>query len=232
MGVTELLARLALTFIVLLVLTRLMGRKEISQMTFFNFVSAVAIGSLAADSVMSDTVSLRNGMIVLLAWAVFTLGAGWFEMKSKTASSWMNGQPIMVVKHGKVMERSLRKTRLTMDELLSLLRKKGAFSVAEVDYAVFETDGQLSLMKKDLHQQVTKKDLSIQISASSPIPIPTTVISDGSLVRKNMKELNLDEEWLLQQLRSAGIAKVADVFYAEVLKDGALHIDRRDEGGK
>ncbi|WP_077623019.1 DUF421 domain-containing protein [Sediminibacillus massiliensis] len=227
MNLPELLGRIAIGFIVLFVLTRIMGRKEISQMTFFNFVSAIAVGSITANLVVNQNLSIRNGVIALVGWTAFTLLMGFMDMKSKKARKVLTGDPIMVIKEGKIVESALAKCRLDLDSLKAMLRRNNVFSLNEVDYATFETNGKLSVMKKDEKQGLTKKDMNI-LSSSNKYPVGTEVISDGKVVSQNLTKLNLDQQWLDQQLQQAGIDDVSKVFYAEVEPDGSLFIDDKE----
>ncbi|PFG12204.1 YetF domain-containing protein [Bacillus sp. es.036] len=229
MALTTLLIRLSLSFITLLLLTRIMGRKEISQMTFFNFVSAIALGTLGASLAIDSSLSVRNGMIALVAWTLFTILMGYADLKSKTMRLGVKGSPKIVVRNGKIMENELRKLRLDLDSLNLLLRKKNVFSLKDVDYAIFETDGTLSVLKKDNKQPVTKGDQGITSKAQKIYPISAPLIEDGQLNRKSLNEMNVDEGWLLQQVQAKGIQSVSDVFYAELQKDGSLFIDKRDD---
>lgn len=224
----ELSFRLVLSFIMLLIITRVMGRKELSQITFHNFVSAVAIGNIGASLAIDDSLDLLNGIYALIGWTLFTVGLGYLDIKSKRLMKWFNGDALIVIKGGKIMEGALRKARLDLDSLNLMLRKKNVFSITDVDYAIFETDGTLSVMKKDNKQSVTKEDLGF-IKSSSVIPIGTEVISDGNINERNLKTLNLSPLWLEQQLRKAGVNDPSDIFYAEVQKDGSLYIDRKND---
>ncbi|MDQ0231642.1 uncharacterized membrane protein YcaP (DUF421 family) [Metabacillus malikii] len=141
MGLMELMLRVAIGFFVLFTLARIMGRKEISQMTFFNFVSAIAIGSITANLVVSRNLSIRNGVLALVGWAAFTLIMDVIDIKSKRARIITTGDPIIVIKEGKIVERALKKSRLDLDALNTMLRQKNIFAVADVDYAIFETNG-------------------------------------------------------------------------------------------
>ncbi|MGP4074957.1 YetF domain-containing protein [Halobacillus sp. K22] len=229
MDVTELLIRLVLAFTILLVLTRIMGRKEISQLTFFNFVSAISIGTIGASLAIDASLSVRNGLIALVSWALFTVFLGYMDIKSKDVRSVIDGHPLIVVKQGKVLEGALKKARLDLDSLHVLLRKKNVFSINEVDYAIFETDGTLSVMKKTGDQPFTKKDANAVTRSPAVYPIPTTLVSDGKIVEANLQLLNIDQKWLHQQLKSAGVLSISDVFYAEVQKDGSLYVDQRND---
>jgi uncharacterized membrane protein YcaP (DUF421 family) len=122
-----------------------MGRKEISQMTFFNFVSAISIGTLGASLAIDSSISIRNGLIALIAWSAFTIITGFLDIKSPKFRLAVEGQPVIVIKNGKIMNRALRKVRLDLDALNTLLRKKNVFSVSDVNYAIFEIVGTLSV---------------------------------------------------------------------------------------
>lgn len=229
MPIMELIIRLAIAFITLLALTRIMGRKEISQMTFFNFVSSISIGTLGASLAIDSSISILNGLIALIAWSAFTIITGFLDIKSPKFRFAIEGQPLIVIKHGKIMEEALRKVRLDIDALNSLLRKKNIFAVSDVDYAIFETDGTLSVMKKETVQPLTKSDMHIKPKTVSYSPIDTSLISDGVIKKGNLEKLNLDVQWLEQQLKQSGINSVSEVFYAEVQKDGTLFIDTKND---
>jgi uncharacterized membrane protein YcaP (DUF421 family) len=228
MGIAELFIRISTGFIVLFTLARIMGRKEISQMTFFNFVSAIAIGSIAANLVVSQNLSIRNGVLALTGWTVFTLLMDYIDINSKKARKVTTGDPIIVIKEGKIVERSLKKSRLDIDALKTMLRQKNIFSLAEVDYAIFETNGKLSVMPKEPKKPLTKSDMNKVNTSNIVVPLPTEVITDGIVLTNNLRKLKLDQKWLEKQLQHAGVKSAADVFYAEVQQDGTLFMDNRD----
>ncbi|MBY0095857.1 YetF domain-containing protein [Mesobacillus maritimus] len=227
MNILELITRIAIGFVVLFTMTRIMGRKEVSQMTFFNFTSAIAIGSIAANLVVSPNTSIRNGVIALAGWTAFTLLMDVIDIKSKEARKVTTGDPIIVIKEGKIVERALRKSRLDVDALNAMLRQKNIFSLADVDYAIFETNGKLSVMPKETKQPLTKSDMNI-MTQTKQYPLPTEVITDGRILSNNLSKLNLDEKWLEQQLQNAGVNSVSDVFFAQVQQDGTLLIDAKN----
>ncbi|GAM14511.1 DUF421 domain-containing protein [Mesobacillus selenatarsenatis] len=229
MDLLELILRIAIGFIVLFSMARWSGRKEISQMTFFNLVSAIAFGSIAAALVVNPSVSILNGIIALLGWAAFTVLTDQIHIKSKNARKLLMGDPVIVIKKGKIMENALRQTRLDTDSLQAMLREKSIFSMSDVDYAIFETDGKLSVMKKESKQTVTKSDMNIAMSSGNFVPLSTELVSDGVANVQNLNKMNKDHNWLNEQLQQAGVQSVDDVFYAEVQTDGKLYIDKRDD---
>ncbi|MFC2947742.1 YetF domain-containing protein [Virgibacillus sediminis] len=229
MTIQELLLRIVLAFLTLLALTRIMGRKEISQMTFFNFVSGISLGTIGASLAVDSTLSIRNGLIALIGWTIITIVLGFIDIKSKPVRLAIEGQPRVLVKEGQIMEDEMRKVRLDVDALNALLRQKNVFSLAEVDYAVFETSGKLSVRKKQPYQSVTKSDFAIQQNTPILYPASTQIISDGEIVNSNLDKLKLDQEWVEEQLNLSGITSISDVFYAEVQRDGTLYIDKKND---
>lgn len=229
MNQLELLLRIAIGFIVLLSMARWAGRKEISQMTFFNLVSAIAFGSIAAALVINPSVSITNGIIALLGWAAFTVLTDLIHIKSKRARKFIVGDPVIVIKNGKIMEDALRQTRLDTDSLQARLREKSIFSMTDVDYAIFETDGKLSVLKKESKQTVMKSDLNIGKSQGNLVPLSTELVSDGKVNQINLAIVNKDLNWLDSQLQQAGVQSINDVFFAEIQPDGNLYIDKRDD---
>ncbi|WP_018930894.1 YetF domain-containing protein [Gracilibacillus lacisalsi] len=230
MDFTELTLRIVSSFLVLLLLTRIMGRKELRQLTFFNFVSGIAVGSIAASLVVNQNLDIWAGIYALSGWAILTIIMGLIDIKSKTARTVIQGQPVILIKQGKIMEDEMRKARLDIDALNGLLRKKNIFSITDVQYAIFETDGTLSVMKKEEKQTLTKGDSNIQVVNTEPFPIATEVITDGKINKENLSKLNLDENWLEKQLKQASVNDISDIFFAEIQKDGTLYIDIRDDG--
>ncbi|USP96186.1 YetF domain-containing protein [Bacillus vallismortis] len=227
MPIPQLIIRLIIAFITLLVLTRLMGRKEIAQLTFFNFVSAISIGTIGASLAIDSTLNIRNGFIALFAWSAFTIIVGFLDIKFPAFRFAVEGQPVILIRKGKIMDKQLRSVRLDLDALQTLLRKKNIFSLADVNYAIFETDGSLSVLKKQAKQNVTKKDMNVQ-GENAKVSHPASVIADGKVREDNLKKLNLNKQWLMDQLKESGIQHPKEVFYAEVQTDGTLYIDKKE----
>jgi len=154
----------------------------------------------------------------------------YIAFKSKKARILLDDQPTIVVYEGKIVEASLKKTRLHLNDLSMMLREQSIFSIKDVHYALLETNGELSVLKKTEQQSATKKDVNATIQV--PKYLPTEVIAEGKISTRNLTELNLTEEWMHEQLKKQGIGKVENVFFAEVQTDGSLHIDMKAEDGK
>lgn len=224
MDIFQLLLRTTITFIVLLTLARILGNKQMSHLTFFNYITGITIGSVAANIISLDNKPFINEFIGLTWWCILTGLTGYINLKSGNIRRIIDGQPTIMIKRGKIMKHSLSSNRLNMDDLSMLLRKQNIFSITEVEYAILEPDGNLSVMKKQSHQQVTKADM--EIPASNAKYIPSEIIVDGKIINHTLKELNLNKNWLKKQLRQQNITSIEDVFYAEIQSDGTLFVDK------
>nr|WP_330218400.1 DUF421 domain-containing protein [Sporosarcina globispora] len=227
--VNETILRVTISFLVLFLLARVMGRKEIGQMTFFNWATAIGIGSIAGNLAVNESTLIKDGVIALIVWTLFTIILDMIDLKSKQGRLVTTGDPLIVIKAGRIIEGALKKSRVDLDELQALLRQKDVFSFKDVDYAILETNGELSVLKKESEQPVTKMDLIISSSKMVHIPLPAEVISDGKVNTDNLSKLQLDKSWLDQELQKANIQSVEDVFFAQVQQDGTLYIDRKNK---
>ncbi len=214
MDFLETISKTTLTFFVLLILTRTLGKKQLSQLTFFNYITGITIGSLAANTILNKGNNYLNDMINLIWWTVLTFLVSFLTLKSPKVRTMLEGEPTIVIKNGKILRKALKETGLNLDDLTMLLRDKDVFSIKEVDYAILEPDGKLSVLKK-------------QETGKTRLYVPTEIITDGNLIKRNLEELGLDETWLYEELKAQGIYSVGHVFYAEIQEDGSLHIDKK-----
>lgn len=219
----EMIMRATGAFIVLLIMTRLMGRKQLSQLTFFNYITGISLGTLAA-SIASDTnVNYINGLTSLIWWSLLTMLVGFISLKSSDARIIIDGQPVIVIKKGKILEKELGKLRMNMDDLSMLLREQKVYSIKDVENAIFEANGKLSIMLKPDQQPITRQDQNIL--SVQPKYMPTTLVTDGKVVDKNLQANGITLDWLTNQLNASGLS-VEDVFFVELQVDGTLYIDK------
>lgn len=222
----EMLIRSTCAFAAILLLARIIGKKQLSQLTFFHYVTGITFGSIAAEISAQVETPFLDGLVSLIWWTVLTIFVSFLSLKSKKARVLFDDKPMILIHSGIIMADNLKKSRLHTDELTMLLREQSIFSLDEVLYAVFETNGQLSVMKKPAYETATKQDVKVDISL--PELIPTEVISDGKVILENLIELNLTEEWLLKKLHKKNINSPADVYFAQILGNGSLYISMKN----
>ena len=219
----EMILRTTGAFVALLVLARILGKKQLSQLTFFHYITGIAFGSIAAEMAGQTDVKFLNGLTSLIWWAVLTLLASYIALKSSKIRVVLDDQPSIVVKEGAIMENALKKERLHINDLMMMLREQSIFSLQDVQYAILETNGELSVMKKVAQQEATKQD--VKAPTSAPKYLPTELISDGKIMKKNLTELSLTEEWLMKELRKKGVESADQVFLAQLQDDGSLFVE-------
>lgn len=212
-------------FFLTLVLVRLLGKRSISRLTPFNFVSYIVIAVLAALISANIITNFAFGLITLLVWVLFPIALDYLSMKSKRIHDLINGKETVLIKHGKVMEESLLKARLTGEELLRELRNKNAFNLADVEFAVMETTGDINIYLKSDKKPVTAHDLGITVA---PQAEPQTIILDGNILNEPLSSLGLNKEWLGIQLENTGVS-LDNVFIGQVDSSGDLYLDLFDD---
>ncbi len=223
--VFEALLSTTASFIVLLLLTRLLGKKQMSQLTFFNYITGITIGSIAANIVTLEGKDFAETISSLIWWCLLTYIVDFVVIKVPKARVLLDGEPSIVIKKGEIQYETLKNLRLDIDNLLTLMREKDVFTITDIDYGIIEPNGELTIMKKPDKQTVTKKDLNI--IPNPQLFMPTQIIISGLIVKTNMKELNLSYDWLYEQLHNNGVDKVSDVLYAELQPNGSLYIDKK-----
>ena len=204
----------------LVVLARSIGRKLLAQMSYFDFTVAITIGSIS----VSYVVQMIQGMWVLIAPILLALLAITFDfihLKSLRLRKFAEGEPVVVIQNGQILEKGMKRLRYHMDNLESQLRDKGIFDFNEVEFAVLEPHGQLSVLKKSQYLPVTPYDMNLSTKYKG---LSTEIIKDGQVLEKNLKQNNLTRDWLEQELKKHNIVHVSDVVYAALNTSGVLYV--------
>lgn len=220
------LIRSVAAFFLLLIMARIMGKKQISQLTFFDYCVGITIGSIAATLSVDQNIKIVNGLVSLTIWGVFPIILAYFGMKSIIFSKITDGKATILIRNGEVLDKNLKKNLLTINELLMLLREKGIFKVADVEMAVMETNGELSVMLKTNQQPVTPQVLGIPLEQEHG---PAILIMDGKLLKRSLKNLGLSKEWLEGEVQKYGAKDIRDVFLAQIDSRGSIYVDLYDD---
>ncbi|MFJ7916581.1 MULTISPECIES: DUF421 domain-containing protein [unclassified Lysinibacillus] len=225
-GYIQVVVQTVITFFVLLTLTRFLGKKQLSHLTFFNYVTGITIGSIAANMVILKTIVFTKFLLSLIVWCTLTTLISYIALKSGKARTFLDGQPTIVIKKGKIDRKALANTKINIDDLTMMIRQYQIFSITEIDYAILEPNGMLSILKKPEFQGTQKMDLNI--SPPPPIFIPIEVITDGKLLPQNLLEVGKSREWLDNELKKEKIQSIEEVFYAEIQPNGKIFIQKFD----
>lgn len=211
--------RSVIGFFSLLIFTRIIGKEQISQLTFFDYVLGITIGSIAASLTTDLSSRAWPHWIGLLSWAALGYLMELITLKWRYAAKYLEGEPTIVIMNSKIMEKSLKKMKYRVSDIMALLRNKGVFDLNQVDFAIIEPNGQISVLKKPEHMPLTPKDMQIKVM---PNGISTELIYDGIIIEENLTQLNKDKAWLLKELNKQGIKDVSEVFLATLNPAGSL----------
>lgn len=218
---TETCLRSLAAIAALFALARLMGKRQISQLTFFDYVSGISIGSIAAAMAVDPTIGYARGLAGMLVFTLFTVALYMASLKSYGARKLLEGKPIIVIQDGKILEKNLKKTRLTVNDLLEECRLKNAFLIADIAYAILETKGELSILMKPQRQPLTPQDMNLQVSGAG---VCTNLVVDGTLLAGNLALLAVDGAWLAEEIAKLGISDLSGVLLCCMDQNGKLYV--------
>ncbi|MCP3764878.1 DUF421 domain-containing protein [Domibacillus sp. A3M-37] len=221
----EVVSRGLLALLVLFLITKWLGKKQISQISFFEYVTGITIGNIGAEMVTGLDKSIVNAVLGMGIFAAVPYLAGSLSLKNKTFRDFVEGHGVVFIKGGKIMEDNLKKERYTTDELLELLRQKDVFQVSEVEFAVLESTGNLSVLLKKENQPLTPKDLNLTVAS---VKEPQTVIMDGNILDDPLATIGRSRGWLHTELDKLGVT-IENVFLGQVNSYGELTVDLFDD---
>ncbi|MDW7650574.1 MAG: DUF421 domain-containing protein [Bacillota bacterium] len=219
---TNVLIRGLIGFFLLLILARLMGKRQITQITYFDYIVGITIGSIAAELTFSPFIRASNFILGMIIWSVIPIMISKGELKSFRFRTLIEGKSTTLIKNGEILEENLRKEALTVDELMLLLRKKDVFTLSDVESAILEKNGELTLMKKSQLEPLTPKDVSMVVEKEGA---PCIVIIDGNLMEKNLTDYGYTKEWLFGEINKQGASDFSDVFLAQIDSLGDVYVD-------
>jgi uncharacterized membrane protein YcaP (DUF421 family) len=211
--------------VMLFLIARILGKKQISQLTFFEYIFGITLGELAGFMSTDIAANYVHGIVALATWFLFAYLFEIMTMKSITLRHWFEGSGTVMIKDGKVLENNLKKERFTGDELMESLRKKNVFNLADVEFALLEASGDLSVLVKKENQPLTAKNLGLKVA---PRPEPQMVINDGEIMDEPLERIGFTREWLKTELDKQGIP-IENVFLGQVDAYRELYLDLYDD---
>jgi uncharacterized membrane protein YcaP (DUF421 family) len=203
---------LLIGFAALFAFTKMLGKAHFSQLTPFDFISALILGELLGNAVYDPDVDIWMVLFAtsiwgLLIWSIIMATQKWSKLREP-----LEGEPTVVIRGGRLQFKALQKNRLDLNQLQTLLRQKGFFSMSQVEYAILETNGMLSVLPKPSEGTPTRAEFKLP---DRPPPLPVSLILDGELIKDNLSEAGVDEAWLKLRLDQEGLSRYEDVFFAE-----------------
>ena len=222
--IIEIVFRSIVTYIILLVLGRIIGRKLISRITFFDFIVGITLGSIAVRIALGSQESPYLATISAIVITTLVVITDYLDIKSINFRKLVDGETIILINNGKILDYNLRKVKITINKLMMLLREKDIFNIEDVALAAVESDGELSVLPKVNKQPITTGDLNISTQYNG---LMSDIIVDGKIMYNNLQCTNHDEQWVREQLKAHNINNVEEVFYAGLNDAGVLYISTK-----
>lgn len=197
----------------LFIATKIIGKRELAQMTFFEFVAGITLGEIAGFIATDHSGPIYHGFIALVIFTLFPIVMGKLALQFKWFRDFADGTATILVQHGKILEQNLKKERITPEELLEQLRLKNAFRLADVEFALMEASGGISVLLKSDGKSMSH-----------------IVISDGNIMDQELQTAGVTQEWLTQELKKRNL-HLSDVYLAQVSPNGELYIDLYEDQG-
>lgn len=215
--------RTIIMYAIVILVMRIMGKRQIGQLQPYEFVIAIMISDLATLPMQDSAIPLWTGIVPILCLLLLQLCISFAVLKSKRVRGFLCGKPCIMIKNGVVIEENLRNQMYTLDDLLEALRIKGFPDVKSVQLAILENNGELSVLPISEAQNVSRGDMAIK----APSDVVTDLIIGGCLLEDNMELLNISNDLLMHELKKSGLSKIEEVFYCYVNGAGKIIVQRK-----
>lgn len=197
----DVIIRALLSLITLFIVTKLIGKKQVSELSVFDYTIGISIGNFAAEMTLNLDTKIIHGTVAVILFGLIAYLISILTMKSIVLRRFFIGTPTIIIEDGILLEKALKKVKFDINEFLEECRSKGYFDISEIAYAILETNGDISILPKENYKPVTIKDMNLKKEKSSLL---ANVIIDGNIMKENLKNMNKDEKWLLKKLKEKG----------------------------
>lgn len=212
----------------LLIVVRLMGKREIGKLSVIDLVVSIMIAEIAVLAIEEPSKPLLFELIPIVILMGIQVLMAWVSLKSSRMRRILDGTPTVVIERGKINDREMARLRYNMDDLLTQLREKNISNVADVEFAILETSGKLSVFPKESKQTVTKEDLDVPVNRNTEIAYPTPLIVDGKVIDDHLKKIGKTRFWLKNEIQKHGHKDFKTIAFCSIDSRGKIYIDLKD----
>ena len=209
----DVLIRALLSLITLFLVTKLLGKKQVSQLSLFDYVIGISIGNFAAEMTINLESQELNGIFAVVIFGLVAYIISVLTMKSIRIRRYFVGTPSIIISKGKFNNHNLVKYKMDINDVLKQCRLNGYFDISQIDYAILEASGQLSILPKSDYRPVTPNDMQLKINKEG---LCANVIIDGKIMYENLKSIHKDEKWLKKQLKVQGHNSFSNILLSTV----------------
>lgn len=222
----EVTIRAVLAFLAILLIARVLEKGRAGQLTCYEYLAGITTGIIAGGIVTQTSISPWPLLLALFVFSILNYLVRFISLKSRMARKVLAGEPVLIIQNGKIMEENMKRQNYNSDQLLMQLRSQGVFNISDVEFAVLEPDGRLSVLLKSSKKPVTAEDLQLESQYQG---LSSELIVDGEIIYQNLDQNNLDEAWLINELKKQGIQASQEVHLAILDAQGNLYVDKKDD---
>lgn len=221
--------RTFILYIFVVIVMRIMGKRQIGELQPFELVIAIMLSELASVPMQDTGIPLIHGLIPILTLMALEIIISFLTLKFRSLRKIICGEPSILIKHGKVEYDELKKQRFNLDDLMEELRMLGYLNISDIEYAIMETSGKITIIPKAGKSPVTREDLNINAPEEQ---IPVGIILDGHLDKAALINSGKDLNWLQKELNKNHIGSIKDVFIGMIDSQGNFFVQRRARNEK
>lgn len=218
--------RSLISLVTLFLVTKLLGKKQVSQLSMFDYVIGISIGNFAAEMTTDLEIPYMNGILSVIIFGLVAYIVSYLTLKSIKLRRFFMGTPTIVIQNGKILKNSLKKIKFDINDLLEECRGNGYFDIGEIEYALMEANGKLSILPKGENLPVTVKDMNLKPKLQG---LCANVIIDSKIMSNNLKIINKTEEWLKHELNIKGYSDIDNIILATIDNNEKLTIYEKNE---
>jgi uncharacterized membrane protein YcaP (DUF421 family) len=217
--------RTLILFALVIVAMRIMGKRQIGQLQPYELVVLIIVSALAAIPMEDIAIPLFNSIIPIILLVVFQVVTSYAAQRSEKVRSLVCGRPSIIIQNGKIIETKLREMHLNINDLLEQLRICGYHNINDVEFAIFETNGDLSVIPKSQYRPLQPRDLEIETQYEG---VPHPLVVDGNINFENLGKTGLDLLWLQNEMKKQGINDLKEILFASLDTEGQLYVQRKE----
>ncbi len=214
------------SLILLFLITKVLGKKQVSELSMFDYVIGISIGNFAAEMTVNLDSQIINGLFAVLIFGIIAYFVSYISMKSIILRRFFMGTPTIIIQDGRLLDKGLKKSKLDINDLLEQCRAKGYFDISQIEYAILETNGSLSILPKSNFRPINGNDMNLDIPK---IGLCANVVIDEKIMTNNLKIIKKDEKWLRQQLKVKGYKNLNNLLLVTIDIDNKINIYEKND---
>lgn len=209
----ETIFRSIISLVTLFLVTKMIGKKQVSQLSLFDYVIGISIGNFAAEMSINLETNEFTGTLAVIIFGLVAYLVSWLSMKSIFLRRFFFGSPSVIIQDGKILDNEMRKCRIDLNDLLEQARIAGYFDISQIAFAVMEVNGSMSFLPKGIYEKPTVGDMNISVKKQGML---ANVIIDGKIMTHNLENINKDENWLIKEIKKQGYKDIEEILLATV----------------